>query len=90
MESKISGYLKNNINETEKDKYCLELKDEGWFKLNNRWVIFFIFIALLNEIVWRTQSEAFWVNFKIWGLLSITFLFTAIQLPLIKKYKIEK
>ena len=68
----------------------LELKDEGWFKLNNRWIVFFIFIALLNEIVWRTQSEAFWVNFKIWGLLSVTFLFTIIQLPLIKKYKIEK
>ena len=66
----------------------LNLRDEGWNKLNYRWIYFFIFIALLNEIVWRTQSEAFWVNFKVWGLLPITFLFTASQLPLINKYKL--
>ena len=43
----------------------------------------------INEIVWRTQSEVFWVNFKVWGLLPITFLFTASQIPLINKYKLE-
>ena len=68
----------------------LELEDEGWAKLNDRWAFFFIFVAILNEIVWRTQSEPFWVNFKLWGLLTITFLFTASQLPLIKKYKINR
>ena len=68
----------------------VKLVDEGWAKLNDRWIIFFFFLALLNEFVWRTQSEEFWVNFKVWGLLPITFLFTAIQLPLIKKYKLEK
>ena len=67
----------------------IELQDEGWSKLNNRWVVFFVLVAILNEIVWRTQSEVFWVNFKIWGLLSITFLFTASTLPLIKKYKLD-
>ena len=67
----------------------LNIKDEGWKKLNYRWIYFFIFVAILNEIVWRTQSEVFWVNFKVWGLLVITFIFTAIQLPLIKKYKIN-
>ena len=66
----------------------LNLRDEGWNKLNYRWVYFFIFIAILNEIVWRTQSEVFWVNFKVWGLLPITFLFTASQIPLINKYKL--
>ena len=66
----------------------LNLRDEGWNKLNYRWIYFFIFIAILNEIVWRTQSEVFWVNFKVWGLLPITFLFTASQVPLIKKYKL--
>ena len=66
----------------------LNLRDEGWNKLNYRWIYFFIFIAILNEIVWRTQSEVFWVNFKVWGLLPITFLFTASQLPLINKYKL--
>ena len=66
---------------------ALNLKDEGWEKLNYRWILFFIFVAILNEIVWRTQSEAFWVNFKVWGLLPISFLFAASQVPLINKYK---
>ena len=69
-------------------KNSLNLRDEGWNKLNYRWIYFFIFIAILNEIVWRTQSEVFWVNFKVWGLLPITFLFTASQIPLINKYKL--
>ena len=68
----------------------VKLMDEGWAKLNDRWIIFFFFLALLNEFVWGTQSEEFWVNFKVWGLLPITFLFTALQMPLIKKYKLEK
>ena len=71
-----------------KESIALNLKNEGWDKLNNRWIYFFIFVALLNEIVWRTQSEVFWVNFKVWGLLPITFLFTASQVPLINKYKL--
>jgi intracellular septation protein len=68
---------------------AMELKDEGWKILNNRWIYFFIFIATLNEIVWRTQSEIFWVNFKVWGLLPISFLFAASQIKLINKYKIK-
>ena len=69
---------------------ALDLEDEGWKKLNYRWIIFFIFIATLNEIVWRTQSEAFWVNFKVWGLLPISFLFAASQISLINKYKLKQ
>jgi len=68
-------------------KSSLSLEDEGWKKLNIRWIGFFIFVAVLNEIVWRTQSEAFWVNFKVWGLLPISFIFAATQVPLINKYK---
>ena len=68
---------------------AFELKEEGWNKLNYRWINFFLFIAVLNEIVWRTQSEAFWVNFKVWGLLPISFLFAASQVSLINKYKIK-
>ena len=68
---------------------ALNLENEGWKKLNYRWVCFFIFVAILNEIVWRTQSEAFWVNFKVWGLLPISFLFAASQIPLINKYKLN-
>ena len=70
-------------------QHSIKLLDEGWIKLNNRWVFFFLFLAVLNEMVWRTQSEEFWVNFKVWGLLPITFLFTASQIPLINKYKIN-
>ena len=69
---------------------AFNLKDEGWKKLNYRWIGFFIFVAILNEIVWRTQSEAFWVNFKVWGLLPISFLFAASQVPLINKYKLKQ
>ena len=66
------------------------LKDEGWNILNKRWIFFFFSIALLNETVWRTQSEEFWVNFKVWGLLPITFIFTAFQVSLITKYKVDE
>ena len=68
---------------------AFNLEDEGWKKLNYRWISFFLFMSMLNEIIWRTQSEAFWVNFKVWGLLPISFLFAASQVPLINKYKLK-
>ena len=67
---------------------AFQINETGWNKLNNRWIIFFIFLALINELVWRTQTEVVWVNFKVWGMLPLTFIFTASQLPLINKYKI--
>ena len=67
---------------------AFQLNEAGWNKLNFRWAYFFIFLAILNEVVWRTQSEEFWVNFKVWGMLPITFIFTAFQIPLINRYKI--
>ena len=67
---------------------AFQISETGWNKLNNRWIIFFIFLALVNELVWRTQTEVIWVNFKVWGMLPLTFIFTASQLPLINKYKI--
>ena len=69
---------------------AMKLENEGWKKLNDRWIFFFIFVAILNEIVWRTQSEVFWVNFKVWGLLPISFLFAASQISLINKYKLKE
>ena len=69
---------------------AFNLEDEGWKKLNFRWIYFFIFVAILNEIVWRTQAEVFWVNFKVWGLMPITFIFVASQVPLINKYKVKQ
>ena len=68
-------------------KGSLKLEDIGWNKLMYRWVFFFVFLAIINEIVWRTQSEEAWINFKVWGILLGTFIFTASQIPLIQKYK---
>ena len=70
-------------------KNSLKLEEIGWNKLMYRWIGFFIFLAILNEIVWRTQSQEAWINFKVWGILSLTFVFTAFQIPLINKYKNE-
>ena len=65
----------------------VSLTNEGWEILNKRWIYFFFGLAILNEMVWRTQSEEFWVNFKVWGLLPITFVFAASQVGLINRYK---
>jgi len=64
------------------------LTDEGWKKLTFRWGVFFVFLAILNEVVWRTQSTDFWVGFKVWGVMPITMLFTLSQLPTITRYTI--
>ena len=69
-------------------KTAFQLDELGWSKLNFRWAYFFIFLAILNELVWRTQPETTWVNFKVWGILPLTFIFTALQLPMINKHKI--
>jgi len=68
----------------------MKLNDAGWKILNNRWVYFFFGLALLNETVWRTQSEEFWVNFKVWGILPLTLIFTAFQISIINKYKLNE
>ncbi len=68
----------------------MPLTDDGWKILNHRWMCFFFALALLNELVWRTQSEEFWVNFKVWGMLPITFIFTVFQIGLINKYKLNE
>ena len=65
----------------------IKLYDEGWKILNIRWMYFFIFLAIMNELVWRTQSEEFWVNFKVWGLMPITFVFAIFQVNILNKYK---
>ena len=70
-------------------KNSLKLEEIGWNKLMYRWIGFFIFLAILNEMIWRTQSEEAWINFKVWGILSLTFVFTAFQIPLLNKYKNE-
>jgi intracellular septation protein len=66
-----------------------QLTEEGWRKLTLRWAIFFLALAVLNEIVWRTTSTNVWVDFKVFGVMPLTFLFGALQYPLLKKYAPE-
>ena len=66
----------------------IKLKDEGWKILTDRWIYFFIFLAFLNEMVWRTQSEEIWVQFKVFGILPITFVFTMFQIKILEKFRI--
>ena len=68
---------------------ALRLEEEGWRILTYRWIGFFIALAVLNEIVWRTQTTDIWVNFKVFGILPITFIFTMTQFPLIKKHQVD-
>lgn len=63
------------------------LTEEGWRKLTIRWAIFFVVMAALNEIVWRTQSTDFWVSFKLFGFVPLTFLFAIAQFPLMKQHE---
>ena len=67
---------------------AFQLTDEGWRKLTFRWGVFFFVLAIINEIVWRNFSTDFWVNFKVFGIMPITLVFTLTQLPLIQKYAI--
>jgi intracellular septation protein len=66
------------------------LREEGWRKLTWRWALFFLVLAILNEIVWRTQTTDFWVSFKLFGVVPLTFLFAALQVPLLTKYSVDK
>ena len=68
---------------------ALKLQDKGWSILTKRWIAFFIALAILNEIIWRTQSTDIWVNFKVFGILPITFIFTLTQFTIIKKFQIK-
>ena len=65
------------------------LDAEGWRKLTLRWGLFFLLLAALNEIVWRTQTTDFWVAFKVWGIMPITMIFAMAQLPLMQRHMIE-
>jgi len=66
------------------------LTEEGWRKLTLRWALFFFALAILNEIVWRTQSTDFWVAFKVFGVVPLTFIFAALQYPLLTKYTVTE
>jgi intracellular septation protein len=65
------------------------LTDEGWRKLTLRWALFFFFLAIVNEIVWRNTSTNIWVDFKVFGVMPLTLVFGALQYPLLQKYAAE-
>lgn len=69
---------------------AFKLDAEGWRKLTFRWGLFFLFLALANEIVWRNFSTDTWVAFKVWGIMPITLIFTMSQMPLIMRHSMEE
>ena len=69
---------------------AIRLQDEGWRILTVRWIWFFVFLAVLNEFVWRTFSADTWVAFKLFGIMPITILFSLLQLPLMQRYQVEE
>lgn len=69
---------------------AFRLTDEGWWKLTLRWGVFLLFLAALNEVVWRMVPTDTWVTFKVFGLVGLTFVFTLFQLPLINRYALPE
>lgn len=63
------------------------LTDEGWRKLTFRWAFFFTFLALLNEVVWRSFSTDVWVSFKVFGIMPLTMIFAIAQMGLLKQHE---
>jgi intracellular septation protein len=68
---------------------ALKLTETGWKLLTQRWIGFFLAMAALNEVIWRHFSETFWVNFKVFGILPLTILFTMLQLGLISRHTLD-
>ena len=62
----------------------------GWTKLTRNWTMFFVFMALLNEAVWRNSTTDFWVGFKLWGAIPLTFLFAAANIPMLMRHGLMK
>ena len=67
-----------------------KLDDVGWAKLSFRWGCYFLFLALVNEIVWRNFSNDFWVNFKVWGTMPMTIIFMLFQYPVMVKHALPE
>lgn len=69
---------------------AFRLDAEGWRKLTFRWGLFFLFLALANEVVWRSFPTDTWVAFKVWGIMPITLIFTFSQMPLIMRHSLDE
>lgn len=66
---------------------AFDLSDKGWRLLTWRWALFAFVLALLNELIWRNFSTAIWVDFKVWGIMPLIFLFALAQTPLVLKHE---
>jgi intracellular septation protein len=66
------------------------LDEQGWSKLTRNWAAFFAVMALVNEAVWRNSSTSFWIGFKLWGALPLTFLFALANIPMLMKHGLMK
>ncbi len=73
-------YLKHVLGE------AIALTDTGWNIITKRWIGLFIALAILNEVIWRTMSEDAWVNFKVFGIIPLTLIFAAFQVPVLKRH----
>jgi len=65
------------------------MSDDGWKGLTLRYGLFFVAMAVLNEVVWRTQSTDFWVNFKVFGIMALTIGFIMLQMPFMNRHMTE-
>lgn len=65
---------------------AFRLENAGWRILTIRWSLFFVFLAIVNEIVWRNFDTDTWVNFKVFGIMPLTFIFALAQLPVVKRH----
>lgn len=61
----------------------------GWRKLTRNWTVFFVFMAVINEAVWRSTTTDFWVSFKLWGAIPLTLLFAFANLPMLLKHGLQ-
>ena len=66
------------------------LDEDGWRKLTRNWALFFAFMAVLNEAVWRNSSTGFWVGFKLWGAIPLTFLFALVNVPMLMRHGLTR
>ena len=69
---------------------AFQLTAEGWRILTVRWGLFFLFLAVLNEVIWRTQTTDFWVAFKVWGTMPITLIFAMLQVGVLQRHGLEE
>jgi intracellular septation protein len=68
---------------------AFDLTEKGWRGLTWRWGIFFLALAGINEAVWRNTSTATWVSFKVWGIMSMIFLFALAQTPFLLRHHVD-